>query len=190
MPVATSIGGQRKHCIVNCQILWLPCSAEDPITTTTTYSCLQLWSHIGIHLVKTPHWQKCTWYSPLGSGLQVLKQIGTTLIPGFATVHIPRYVTPSRAATTKLSQLPPSTMPLSPTQPSKPPPDTSKNLFSPPGLWGLSSWSPNSTCLHLDFYLLSWWWQPFFFFKISFLCIFCPWHSKKQGKKQYYLIRS
>ena len=22
-----------------------------------------------------------------------------------------------------------------------------------------------------------------FFFKISFLCIFCPWHSKKQGKK-------
>ena len=138
MPVATSIGGQRKHCIVNCQILWLPCSAEDPITTTTTYSCLQLWSHIGIHLVKTPHWQKCTWYSPLGSGLQVLKQIGTTLIPGFATVHIPRYVTPSRAATTKLSQLPPSTMPLSPTQPSKPPPDTFKNLFSPPGLWGLS----------------------------------------------------
>ena len=39
-----------------------------------------------------------------------------------------------------------------------------------------------------------------FFFKISFLCIFCPWHSKKQGKKliqtlkklflQFYLIRS
>ena len=83
------------------------------------------------------------------------------------------------------------------------------------------SWSPNSTCLHLDFYLLSWWWQPLwsggllyrwlllqqkaywirFFFKISFLCIFCPWHSKKQGKKQiktlkktvffkYFLIRS
>ena len=67
-----------------------------------------------------------------------------------------------------------------------------------------ASWSPNSTCLHLDFYLLSWWWQPLwsggllyrwllpqqkaywirFFFKISFLCIFCPWHSKKQGKKQ------
>ena len=23
-----------------------------------------------------------------------------------------------------------------------------------------TSWSPNSTCLHLDFYLLSWWWQP------------------------------
>ena len=26
--------------------------------------------------------------------------------------------------------------------------------------------------------------DSFFFFKISFLCIFCPWHSKKQGKKQ------
>ena len=28
--------------------------------------------------------------------------------------------------------------------------------------WGLpmDSWLPNSTCLHLDFYLLSWWWQP------------------------------
>ena len=26
--------------------------------------------------------------------------------------------------------------------------------------WLYFSWSPNSTCLHLDFYLLSWWWQP------------------------------
>ena len=25
--------------------------------------------------------------------------------------------------------------------------------------WLYFSWSPNSTCLHLDFYLLSWWWQ-------------------------------
>ena len=67
----------------------------------------------------------------------------------------------------------------------------------------VASWWPNSTCLHLDLDLLSWWWQPcgvadfcigdscrnkkhtgfIFFFKISFLCIFCPWHSKKQGKK-------
>ena len=67
----------------------------------------------------------------------------------------------------------------------------------------VASWWPNSTCLHLDLDLLSWWWQPcgvadfcigdscrnkkhtgfVFFFKISFLCILCPGTAKKRANK-------
>ena len=65
------------------------------------------------------------------------------------------------------------------------------------------SWSPNSTYLPLDLYLLSWRWWPLwsggllyqwslrpkqtswvrFFRKISVSCTYCPWRSKKQEEK-------